>query len=218
MVDLVFDTGDATFDLRVDAARPDATVGEVVGVLRGDAGATLATVDVDGHAVAPDTPLGHAGLLRGSVLGLRARATRDLPRPAGVVLVELQWVAGPRAGGSVLLPPGAHRVGRAATNAVVVDDPAVSAQHCVVHVDEDGHAAVEPLAPTNPIEVDGVAIEARTPVAPDQLVKIGRGLVTVGPPVADDRPAGALGPRSGAATTTFNRPPRSLNPYEPSPL
>ncbi len=218
-MDLVFDTGDATFDLRVDAARPEVTVGEVVGVLRGDARtAARGPVDVDGRAVAPDTPVGQAGVLRGSVLGLRPRPTRDLPPPSGVVLVEVQWVAGPRAGDTVLLPPGTHLVGRAATCAVVVDDPAVSVQHCVLHVDDGGHAAIEPLAPTNPVEVDGTVVTARTPLAPDQLVKLGRGLVTVGPPAADDRPAGALGPRSGATTTTFNRPPRVLHPYEPQPL
>ncbi len=217
-MELVFDTGDATFDLRVDAQRPDATVGEVAAALRRDRHGALPAVDVDGRLLDPQTPLNHAGLLRGSVLSLRPRGLSDMPPPAGIVLVEGHWVAGPWSGPTFLLPPGVHVIGRAATCRVVVDDPAVSSEHCIVEVSDEGGVAISPLQPTNPVEVDGTPIATRTELAPDQLVKIGSGLLTLGPPAPDDRPAGALGARSGAPTVTFNRPPRHMHTYDPETL
>ena len=69
-----------------------------------------------------------------------ATATTDVagaqtPEPQGPGQASAAWLvfrSGPNAGQSILLDPGATKIGRASDNDVVVDDPAVSRQHATI--------------------------------------------------------------------------------------
>ena len=78
----------------------------------------------------------------------RWRRGRDPSR-----LVGIEVVAGPDAGWGVDVSPGRHLVGRARHCGVVIDDPAIEANHLVLDVDVDGRFDVVQLAGRVPIVV-----------------------------------------------------------------
>ena len=61
-----------------------------------------------------------------------------VPRLGMADLWTLTWVAGPDAGGTVVLGNGAHIVGRAQGAAVRCDDPALEPHHLLIEITAEG--------------------------------------------------------------------------------
>ncbi len=67
--------------------------------------------------------------------------------------MRIEVIAGPDAGWGVELPPGRHLVGRALHCSIVIDDPAVEANHLVLDIGDTGLINVVQLAGRVPIVV-----------------------------------------------------------------
>ncbi len=89
----------------------------------------------------------------------------------------LVWVAGPDAGGMVVLGCGTHVVGRAPGAALRCDDGALEPHHLLIEISPDG-ATMRQLTGRVPVRVDGEAIaDSRLIVAEAQL-EIGHSILT----------------------------------------
>ena len=133
--------------------------------------------------------------------GLRVGSTVTVARPDAPVIgpqqpgdgVRIAVSVGPACSPSITLPPGRHTLGRAATAAIRVDDPAVELHHGVVDVAADGAATFTQLTGTFPATIDG------DPCRPDHPIvgslTIGNSRVVLRPNAeADLAPTGSIVP------------------------
>ena len=173
------------------------------------------TLCCDGVALADEAPLGVAPLLQGAILTIGHPGVRPgTASGTGTALLEAHVVAGPDAGGTVPLPPGRWRVGRAAGNAIRLHDPDASRVHAEVAVAATG-ASVRDLGSTNGTTVDGEPVGRDgepTPVVDGSRIGIGDSTLVLR--AAAGTPAVTL--PDGRGHLLVNRAPRLPGPRPPA--
>ncbi len=117
---------------------------------------------------------------RGDAVGASSQPDRypDVPQRASARLCDGLAVAaaitvGPACERWVALTEGRHTVGRAASAAVRVDDPAVELHHGVLDVGADGSVTFTQLTGAFPVTFDGIACGPRHRVTPDGVLTLG---------------------------------------------
>lgn len=141
----------AALRLRVEIEPPVRVADLRTALRRAVPGAARHTpMTVNGHRLDDDALLGHPPLLDGATLTLAGPSGPPQPRP----LLAAHVVGGPDAGTVVDLPPGEHRIGRAAEASVRLTDPDVSRLHAVLEVSSQA-VTVRDLHSGNGTEVDG---------------------------------------------------------------
>lgn len=199
-VDVSGPTGTTWGQVRADVA--------VTGHLPADA-----QLSCDEQPLRDDALLGYPPLVDGALL-VAATATDALLRVRG--LLELHVTGGPDCGRIHVLRPGEHRVGRAPTADVRVQDPDVSRTHLSLQVTADG-VAVRDLASVNGTTVDGIPIGAETrphPVRAGQRIRIGGSTLVLRSPgvrLASTR-------ATGRGVVEVNRAPRATPGRQPVEL
>lgn len=176
-------------------AHPLATLGELL-----QAAGMAGTPSIEGRTLAVTTTIEDAGLRDGSILGVDLRAPVT---PAGCPEAPtLLVLGGPGAGRSVALEPGVYEIGR--SRPVPLDDPDVSRSHLGLTVGGEGTVSVVDLGSANGTWVNGAPLSGPRTLAPGELIRIGRSVLTVAPaPPAD----AALHP-DAEGHLLYSRPPR----------
>lgn len=96
-------------------------------------------------------------------------STRYTPPPAEAAgNATLVGIAGPLKGAILTLDSTELSIGRDKGNALVIDEPAVSRQHCLVRAGEDGYR-IRDLASRNGTYVNGMPVKERTLHNGDQI-------------------------------------------------
>jgi Nif-specific regulatory protein len=96
-------------------------------------------------------------------------STRFIPPPVQAVeSATLVGIAGPVKGAILTLDSNELSIGRDKGNALVIDEPAVSRQHCLVRAGEDGYR-IRDLASRNGTYVNGMPVKERTLHNGDQI-------------------------------------------------
>ncbi len=112
--------------------------------------------------------------------------------------------AGPDSGSTFALGPGRWLVGRSASCAVRLDDPAVEAHHALLISAPDGLGVVQ-LAGRHPLLVDGDPIDAgQVPIAAHRSIEIGHDLMCVGAPPVTPSSRAVLGVDSTGGAVGFD--------------
>lgn len=131
----------------------------------------------------------------------------------------LTWVAGPDAGGTAVLGPGTHIVGRAQGLAARCDDAALEPHHMLIEISSTG-AEVRQLTGRVPVRADGEPLT-------DCVLIVAATRFEVGHSVLDMRPGNLTAPDQGgnaanitatAARSVLVRCPRSAATWDPEPL
>jgi S-DNA-T family DNA segregation ATPase FtsK/SpoIIIE len=92
--------------------------------------------------------------------------------PARAVSADV--LVGPDSGRSILLLPGAHRIGRGSDADVVLDDPSVSRHHADLLVADDWSLTIVPVVGVaNGVAVNDAFVHEATTVASDDVVALG---------------------------------------------
>ena len=163
---------------------------------------------VDGRRVPSDRLIGAPPLLDGAFVTLGAVGP-DPQRLAPGVL-ELHVVSGPDAGHVFRLPPGEHRLGRAAEAGLRLEDPDVSRVHALVRV-ESTHVTVADLHSSNGTLLDGAPVVGPVAMGSTATLEVGRSRLRLRVPggsPASTRP-------DGLGHLLVNRRPRVLAPGPP---
>jgi S-DNA-T family DNA segregation ATPase FtsK/SpoIIIE len=218
---IVYADGSSVRELELAIEHPDASVADLAAAL----GAPQPELRIDGRLTQGDVALSESGLVAGStvqpVAGPRRTAVPAgrLAMPAGAVVV-VRVVGGLAAGMSVPLGPGAALVGRGAV-AVVVDDPAVSREHCRLDVGNAGQVTVTDLGSRNGTDVNGERLSGTVVVGPDDVVSLGGAAALRVLPISHLGPVMAVDPvrevRPGG-TIPFTRAPRAARHTADEPL
>jgi pSer/pThr/pTyr-binding forkhead associated (FHA) protein len=96
-------------------------------------------------------------------------STRYNPPPAEAAgSATLVGIAGPLKGAILTLDSTELSIGRDKGNVLVIDEPAVSRQHCLVRAGEDGYR-IRDLASRNGTYVNGMPVKERTLHNCDQI-------------------------------------------------
>jgi two-component system response regulator HydG len=96
-------------------------------------------------------------------------STRYTPPPAEAVgNATLVGIAGPLKGAILTLDSTELSIGRDKGNGLVIDEPAVSRQHCLVRAGEDRYR-IRDLASRNGTHVNGMPVKERTLHNCDQI-------------------------------------------------
>jgi S-DNA-T family DNA segregation ATPase FtsK/SpoIIIE len=130
----------------------------------------------DGQLLDPTAPVVEAPLREGDLLRLVDERYR--PEAPSIATLELKIVSGPTAGVRYRLADGVHTLGRGQCDLQVSGDPAVSRLHAQVSV-RDGEAFLDEIPGRNGIWAGGRPIAAPYHVRLDEVVAIGRSLVTI---------------------------------------
>ena len=131
------------------------------------------TVARTGVVLAPTDSVTTADLVSGDELLLD---TPGAQRPTSIPTqaIALDITAGPDTGRSVVLLPGAYRLGRDPSLEIPIDDSTVSRHQLNVIVAPDWTVTVEPAGQaTNPVTVNGKQVFASVGVSPDDVVGLG---------------------------------------------
>jgi DNA segregation ATPase FtsK/SpoIIIE, S-DNA-T family len=126
----------------------------------------------------------------------------------------LTWVAGPDAGGTTLLAPGTHIIGRAAGAAVRCDDAALEPHHLLVHVSASG-VSLRQLTGRVPVRLRGEPITDASWIAAAERLEIGHSILSLSPGDLT-APAQRADHASIAATPgggVLMRAPRAVKPW-----
>ncbi len=164
---------------------------------------------IQGRRLRPEHPIGTPPLLDGALVILGGRGV-DPERLAPGVL-ELHVVSGPDAGTIFRLPPGEHRIGRAAEADLRLEDPDLSRLHAVVDV-RSTTVSVTDLGSTNGCLVDGVRVVGTAPLSTSATLRVGRSVLRLRLPAA--APASAR--PDGVGHLLVNRRPRVPGRAEPA--
>ena len=158
---------------------------------------------VDGRRVPSDRLIGAPPLLDGALVTVGA-AGPD-PRRLAPGVLELHVVSGPDSGHVFRLPPGGHRLGRAAGAGLRLEDPDVSRIHAMVRV-ESTHVTVTDLQSSNGTLLDGAPVVGPVAMDPTATLEVGRSRLQLRVPggsPASTRP-------DGVGHLLVNRRPRIL--------
>jgi S-DNA-T family DNA segregation ATPase FtsK/SpoIIIE len=140
---------------------------------------------IDDRPVAPTQRLVAAGLRVGSRISI-APPCGPPTRTTTENGVEVAVAVGPACERWITLPPGRHIVGRAATAAVRIDDPAVELHHGILDVAADGTVTFTQLTGVFPATISGAPCGREHPV--DAALSIGSSRLVVGRDIADAGP------------------------------
>ncbi len=210
----------ARHDLAVDVlvrADPGTTLEQVrADLLRaiGEECDGQAPLFIDGEQVQPGAELGIRPLLEGALLCV-GRPGGTPGRAAGTsgAFLELHCVGGPDAGLVHRLAPGPHRIGRAGTGVLTIEDPDISRAHAQVSVVPAGLTICD-LGSTNGTFADGERVGAeQVGVSQSSRILVGSSALRIRVPTA--RPAAAW-VRDGLVHV--NRSPRIVAPVPPVTL
>ena len=138
---------------------PGSTAGDLVPAVARELGRPvqeLQTPYADGRPLSPTAPVGVPPLVEGVVLTFTPDAAPASRGACG--LVEVHVVGGPDSGAVLRLPPGRHRVGRAAEASIRIEDPGLSRVHAELEVGAGG-VRVRDLRSTNGTWLEGVRVE-----------------------------------------------------------
>lgn len=163
---------------------------------------------VDGFRLSEDHAIGSPPLLDGAVVVVGSPGTNGARLAPGVL--ELHVISGPDAGVIFRLPPGEHRIGRAAEADLRLEDPDVSRLHAVVTV-HSTQVDVTDLQSTNGCLVDGVRVVGTTTLSTSATLRVGRSALRLRLPAgspASTRP-------DGLGHLLVNRRPRVSRRLEP---
>ena len=132
---------------------------------------------------------------------------------------KLTWVAGPDAGGTVVLVEGAHIVGRAHGAAVRCDDPALEPHHLLIEIAAEA-ATLRQLTGGLPVRVDGQPLAGAITIVAAVRVELGHSVLVVGPrdltaPAQAEDSANIAVTPSGSVLV---RRPRSAATWNPDPV
>jgi S-DNA-T family DNA segregation ATPase FtsK/SpoIIIE len=180
----------------VSPGSPDDRISELADALGLDPAGPLR---LDGRTVGRHESLARAGLVRGSRLETDPTTGGEGDGPVdghAVVVGE----AGPAAGETIVLGPGTHGLGRAASATIRIADPSLEPHHGLVDVDGDGTVHFVQLSGRVPARVAGEPVAGRTVIAPGDTLLVGASRVRIGrhPDVAGRSPsAAALTPTAG---------------------
>ena len=240
-MELLLEACSATWRTGVDASvdlEPDDPAGELASALwraAADVGAAPAEAPAKlglrlvrtGAVLGPADAIGPSGLATGDVVEVvsrpvAARARRPPAAAGGAVTVDLR--SGPDAGRSVSLPPGRHLLGRGSGSRLRIDDPALSREHALLDVHDDGTVVIDP----NPAAVNGTWVAGRELDGPvvlepgQEVFAGGTVLALAGAARPDARPRDRLG-QIPFNPTPYRRPvPRVVElervPAPPAPL
>lgn len=226
---LVYLDGGSARELDVRIERPDASVADLAAAV----GAPATDLYIDGRLTAGDVGLAESGLVSGSLVGpagtgaAAPATTGALPGASaaggavGGAMVVARVVGGLSAGLSVPLAPGSAVVGRGGGAAVIVDDPAVSREHCRLDISPAGQVTVTDLGSRNGTDLGGKRLTQPTALGPDDILSLsGAALLRVLPvsrigpavpvdPIRESRPGG---------TIPFTRAPRAAQPASNEPV
>ena len=191
-------------DLRV-VAEGDAPARQLFAALAAEVGAPETAATRQGDELPWDAPVAELALRHGDEIRLDEA---DADKPRGTA--ELVVLGGLDSGRRIPLGSGTHRIGRSAE--VSLDDPALSSEHLVLTIAEDGSATVADAGSRNGTLVEGVSLaegeerELRT----GEIVQAGRTLLGVTAPDGGPPDHGAR----ASERARFNRPPRVQRPLE----
>ncbi|HEY5316979.1 MAG TPA: FtsK/SpoIIIE domain-containing protein [Solirubrobacteraceae bacterium] len=201
-------------DVELMLGRSDATVGDLVDVLRNGegpsrrGGSASTGIMLDGRFCHPDLALDEIGLHEGARVSLAASAAP--PPPPSSAPLELRVVAGLDSGQRIPLISDGTTVGRDDDDALAMADVAVSRRHLRVEPSPGGlRATVTDLGSVNGSWVEGRRIKEPTEVSPGTVFEAGDVAFMLAEVSADrldvdpQRQAGAGG------LVAFNRPPRA---------
>ena len=142
-----------------------------------------------------------------------------VPRLGMTAVWTLTWIAGPDAGGTVVLGKGAHVVGRAQGAAARCDDPALEPHHLLIEITAGG-GSLRQLTGRVPVRVDGQAITGSIEIATTARVELGHSLLVVCP--GDLTAAGQTEDPANitvtAAGSVVVRRPRAAATWNPDPV
>ena len=118
--------------------------------------------------------MGTCDLVSGDELVLGPPGVRPPVAVAPHRAIAADILAGPESGRSLLMLPGAYRIGRGDDADLVIDDPSVSRHHADAIVDDDWDVTVVPAPGTaNGVVVNDEPIEQAAPVDGDDVVGLG---------------------------------------------
>ncbi len=164
---------------------------------------------VDGRRLPPEHLIGNPPLLDGALVVVGGPAAS--PRRLAPGVLELDVVSGPDAGNIFRLPPGEHRMGRAAEAGLRLEDPDVSRLHAVISV-HSTHVTVTDLGSTNGCLLDGMRVVGTAAMFPSATLSVGRSALRLRLPTR----APASTRADGVGHLLVNRRPRV--PGRPEPL
>jgi len=198
VMDIVVRTPHGDADVSVGAHAPDTTLGDLIGMVTGQAVPRVALVDE--RTVDCSTRLDDVGLMIGSTI------VTDPPAPQVVnEVVRLLQVAGPGAGRIRRLVPGRFRIGPGRRlTADELETATVDTPKFEITIDAGAQVTLTPAAGGDELRADGALVDTPT-VWQGQVVTIAdRGFVVD----HDSKPAGRrLAPANLDGTVAFNRPP-----------
>ena len=206
--------GRGTADVELLVERSDATVGDLVDVLRdgrlhqlADGRAATGLV-VDGRFCHADLALDEIGLHEGARVGLATSAPATAA-PANAAL-ELRVVAGLDCGQRTPLSPGGSIVGRDDDGTLAMSDVGVSRRHLRIEPSPGGlRATLTDLGSVNGSWVEGHRIGEPTEISPGTVFEAGDVAFMLAE-VSEDRLDVDPQRQAGAGgVVAFNRPPRS---------
>ena len=160
--------------------RPHATTDSIADLARALDLPATSGLTIDGRSVASHEPLVAAGLRVGSVIGHEPIDPEPLHVDSSVGGVEVAVLVGPACERWVRLGPGRHRVGRAPTAAVRVDDPGVELHHGVLDVAADGSARFIQLTGMFPATIDGAPCDPTRSLEPGCSLSLGTSRLAIG--------------------------------------
>lgn len=164
---------------------------------------------VDGRRLPPEHLIGNPPLLDGALVVVGGPGAS--PRRLAPGVLELHVVSGPDAGNIFRLPPGEHRMGRAAEAGLRLEDPDVSRLHAVISV-HSTHVTVTDLGSTNGCLLDGMRVVGTAAMFPSATLSVGRSALRLRLPTR----APASTRADGVGHLLVNRRPRV--PGRPEPL
>ncbi len=171
---------------------PDDRVGELADTLGLDPAVPLR---LDGRPVGRHESLARAGVVQGSRLE-PGPTTVDGDVGAVDAPVVVVGEAGPSAGETVVLGPGTHGLGRAASATIRIADPAIEPHHGLLVVTGDGTVHFVQLSGRVAARVGGQPVTGRTVVASGETLLVGASRVRI-----SRNPDVPSGPASAAALT-----------------
>lgn len=216
---VVFRSVEGDRELDVELRNPEATLDDLLRAVLGPRAPESAAI---GDRVVPGSAaIADSGLHEGAIVTAPPpqRSTDDGAVPAGLELVTL---AGRDAGRAFPLAAGRSTVGRTPENAIALDDPTLSRQHCVIELDAAGAVTVTDAGSANGTFVDATRLDAgeAVEIAPGRVIEAGASAFAVRPVTRHDRPVSLdLRRHVGAGgTVPFNRPPRPARVAAPAPV
>lgn len=218
-MDIVVRTPHGDADVSVVWRDGSVTLGELIGVITGQAVPRLALVD--GRGVACSTPLDEVDLLVGSLV------TTEPPMPESVsgADVDIVQIAGHGAGRVARLGPGRYRIGPGRRisadelSLAAVEQPAIE-----VVVEPSTTVSEAIIVPVGAgVELDGEEITSATPWRGGTVSVGGRVFRLEAPAIGDHELAAPERSRVLArpdpdGTVAFSRPPRDRRPSRRSPV